>query len=86
MVDSVIWRWQCALEATEFRQLVRITDCLGAAWTDSSKEASFLLQQIGCPVAAGCTPLQQPTDTHFAKPAKDAARVEQDRLFDEAGC
>ena len=51
MIDSVLWRWQGLLEAKEFRQVVRITDCLTAAWTDSSKEAAFLLQQIGCPVA-----------------------------------
>ena len=80
VVDSIIWRWQCELEASEYRQALRVTDCLPAAWAAQSKEASFLLQQIGCPVAASCTPLQQPTDTHLAKPAKDAGRREKERL------
>jgi len=74
VADSIIWRWQLNLEASEYRQAVRVTDCLGAVWTPDSKEAAFLLQQINCPVAPGCTPLQQPTDTHLAKPAKDGGR------------
>ncbi len=79
-VDSIIWRWQCELEASEFRQVIRVTDCLPAAWADQSKEASFLLQQLNAPVAAGCTPVQQLTDTHMAKPAKDAGRNKKEEL------
>ena len=78
--DSVIWRWQLELEASEYRQAVRVTDCLGSVWSKPSKEAAYLLQQLNCPVAPGCTPLQQPTDTHLAKPAKDAGRAEKERL------
>ncbi len=57
-----------------------MTDCLPAAWASQSKEASFLLQQLNAPVAPGCTPLQQPTDTHLAKPAKDAGRRKKEEL------
>ena len=32
------------------------------------------------PGHATCTPLQQPTDTHMAKPAKDAGRLKKDEL------
>ena len=78
--DSIIWRWQLELEASEFRQAVRVTDCLGSVWTEASKEAAFLMQQVNCPVAPGCTPLQQPTDTHLAKPAKDAGRAKKEEL------
>ena len=79
-MDAVVWRWQAELEATEYRQLLRITDCCPASWSKQSKEAGFLLNQLQAPVAASCTPLQQPTDTHFAKPAKDAGRQEKERL------
>ncbi len=79
-VDSIVWRWQCELEASEFRQLLRVTDCLPAAWAKQFKEASFLLQQLNAPVGPGCTPLQQPTDTHLAKPAKDAGRRKKEQL------
>ena len=78
-MDAVVWRWQAELEASEYRQLLRITDCCPASWSKQSKEAGFLLNQLQAPVAASCTPLQQPTDTHFAKPAKDAGRQEKER-------
>ena len=80
VVDQIIWRWQCELEAAEYSQAVRCTDTLSAAWSKQSKEITWLLQQMGCPVPEGCTPLCQPTDTHLAKPAKDAGRQEKDRL------
>ena len=57
-----------------------MTDSLKAAWSDQSKQAAFLLQQLAAPVPPGCTPLAQPTDTHFAKPAKDAGRQKKDEL------
>ena len=79
-MDSVIWRWQCELDAQSTRQAIRVTDCCTSCWTDQAKEAGYLLQQMNCPVAASCTPLQQPTDTHLAKPAKDAGRAEKERL------
>ena len=79
-MDGVLWYWQCLLDASQYKQLIRITDCLGTAWTDQAKERAWLLHQVGCPVAAKCTPLQQPTDTHFAKPAKDAARRQKELL------
>ena len=79
-MDTIIWRWQTELEASEYRQALRVTDCCTSCWTEQAKEAAFLLGQINCPVAASCTPLQQPTDTHFAKPAKDAGRAEKERL------
>jgi len=41
VADSIIWRWQLNLEASEYRQAVRVTDCLGAVWTPDSKEAAF---------------------------------------------
>jgi hypothetical protein len=63
-VDSIIWRWQLELEASEYRQAIRVTDCLGSVWSKPSKEASYLLQQVNCPRAPSCTPLQQLTDTH----------------------
>ena len=75
VVDSIIWRWQQELEAEEYSQAVRITDCLGAVWTKKSKESSFLLGQVDAPVPPGCTPLCQPTDTHLAKPAKELAEL-----------
>ena len=80
MMDAIVWRWQAELEASEYRQLIRITDCCPASWSKQSKEAGFLLNQSQAPVAASCTPLQQPTDTHFAKPAKDAGAQEKERL------
>ena len=80
VVDQIIWRWQCELEAAEYDQALRCTDTLSAAWSKQSKEVTWLLQQFGCPVPEGCTPLCQPTDTHLAKPAKDAGRQEKDRL------
>ena len=80
VVDQIIWRWQCELEAAEYPQAVRCTDTLSAAWSKQSKEVTWLLQQVGCPVPEGCTPLCQPTDTHLAKPGKDAGRQEKDRL------
>ena len=43
-----------------------------------SKEAAFLLQQASALVARGCTTLQQPTDTHLAKPGKDGGRNIED--------
>ncbi len=39
-----------------------------------------MLQQLNAPVAPGCTPLQQPTDTHLAKQAKDAGRRKKEEL------
>ena len=80
VVDSIVWRWQTDLEATEYSRLVRVTDCLKAAWSEQSKEAAWLCNQLGVPVASGCTPLQQPTDTHLAKPAKDAGRRRKEEL------
>ena len=66
VVDSIIWRWQQELDAEQYDQAVRITDCLGAVWTDRSKESAYLLSQVDAPVPPGCTPLCQPTDTHLA--------------------
>ena len=80
VVDGIIWRWQCELEAAEYRQSLRTTDTLSAAWSKQGKHATWLLQQLGCPVPEGCTPLCQPTDTHLAKPAKDAGRVMKENL------
>eukprot|EP00974_Lingulodinium_polyedra_P080366 7785197-Lingulodinium_polyedra.AAC.1 len=80
VVDQVIWRWQLAEDAAEHRQAVRVTDCLSAVWSTPSKEAAWLYQQLQAPVAPGCTPLAQPTDTHLAKVAKDAGRKEKERL------
>ena len=74
VVDQIIWSWQVRLEAAEHIQQIRCTDTLSAAWSTQSKELTWLLGQLGCPVAEGCTPRSQPTDTHLAKPAKDAAR------------
>ena len=80
VMDSVLWRWQMLLDGQAHRQIVRITDSLGSVWSDKSRESAWLLNQIQCCVGAGQTPLQQPTDSHLAKPAKDAARKEQERL------
>ena len=80
MMDSIIWRWQLDLEASEYRQAIRVTDCCGSVWTSDSKQAAFLLQQANAPVAPGCTTLQQPTDTHLAKPGKDAGRGKKEEL------
>ena len=80
VVDQIVWRWQLELDAAEHKQAVRVTDCLGAVWSQGSKEAAFLLQQLQAPVAPGCTPLAQPTDTHLAKVAKDAGRKKKDEL------
>ena len=79
VVDSIVWRWQLALEASEYDQAVRVTDTLSAAWSKQSKEAAWLLQQMACPVPEGCTAISQPTDSHLAKPGKDAGRNEKDR-------
>ena len=49
VVDSIIWRWQCDLEASETTQAVRVTNCLGAVWSEQSKEAAFLLATDGYP-------------------------------------
>ena len=80
VVDGVIWRWQLELEASECEQAVRVTDTLSSAWSKQSKEAAWLLQQMGCPVPEGCTAISQPTDTHLAKPGKDAARQKKEDL------
>ena len=83
VVDSIVWRWQLDLEGSEFRAVVRLTDALPAAWTDCSKEACWLLNQLQVCVPKGLTAICQPTDTHFAKPGKDAARSEKERLRSE---
>ena len=75
MMDTITWRWQCELEAAEHRQHIRVTDCFGAAWTEQAKEYAWLAHCLQAPVGSSCTPLTQPTDTHLAKPAKDAASV-----------
>jgi hypothetical protein len=80
MVGQVVWRWQLALDASEHRQAVRVTDCLSAVWSKRSKHTAWLLQQMQAPVALGCTPLAQPTDTHLAKAAKDVGRKKKDEL------
>ena len=79
-MDSIIWRWQLDLEAAEYRQAVRVTDCCPAVWTQIGKHAAWLLQQANAPVAPGCTTLQQPTDTHLAKPGKDVGRAKKEEL------
>ena len=80
MMDSIIWRWQLALEASEYRQAIRVTDCCGSVWTKEAKQAAWLYQQANAPVAPGCTTLQQPTDTHLAKPGKDVGRAKKEQL------
>ena len=80
MMDGIIWRWQLALEASEYRQAIRITDCCGSVWTKEGKKAAWLYHQANAPVAPGCTTLQQPTDTHLAKPAKDVGRNKKEEL------
>ena len=79
-VDSVIWRWQQELEASEFVSQVRIVGAFRTAWTDQAQEVSWLTNAAQVCVAPGCTPLSQVTDTGLAMPAKAAARQEQDRL------
>ena len=79
-MDSIIWRWQMALEAAEYRQAIRVTDCCPAVWTPIAKHAAWLYQQANAPVAPGCTTLQQPTDTHLAKPGKDVGRAKKEEL------
>jgi len=80
VVDQIVWRWQLQLDAAEHRQAVRVTDCLGAVWSTRSKQAAWLLQQLQAPVAPGCTPLAQPTDTHLAKVGKDTGRQKKKEL------
>ena len=81
VVDSIVWRWQLDLEASECKGAgaVRVTDTLSAAWSKPSKEAAWLHQQIGVPVPEGCTAICQPTDTHLAKPGKDAGRSQKEQ-------
>ena len=56
-MDSIIWRWQMALEAAEYRQAIRVTDCCPAVWTTTAKKAAWLYQQANAPVAPGCATL-----------------------------
>ena len=65
------YHMKAQLDASHYKQLLRVTDCLGAVWTEQAKEYAFLSHALQAPVAPNCTPLQQPTDTHLAKPAKD---------------
>ena len=80
VMDGVLWRWQLETDGSEHRQILRVTDSLGVVWSEQSREAAWLLNQLQCCVGAGQTPLQQPTDSHLAKGAKDAARREEERL------
>ena len=68
------------MAAAEFRQAIRVTDCQGSVWTKAGKKAAWLYQQANAPVAPGCTSLQQPTDTHLAKPGKDVGRSKKEEL------
>jgi len=41
-VDSVIYRWQSELEASEFASQIRIVDAFRAAWTEQAQEMNWL--------------------------------------------
>ena len=57
-----------------------VSDALPCSWTDQARQTAFLNNILQAPVGHGMTPLQQPTDTHLAKPAKDCARSWQETV------
>ena len=71
-MDSIIWRWQMALEAAEYRQAIRVTDCCPAVWTPIAKHAAWLYQQANAPVAPGCLP---PCNSQLALTWQSLART-----------
>ena len=57
------------------KHAVLVSDALPCSWSEQSRQSAWLLGLIQAPVGSGMTPLQQPTDSHMAKPAKDTART-----------
>ena len=74
--DTVLWRWQQELTVKDHGgQAVIISDALPCSWSEQSRQSAWLLNLVQAPVGSGMTPLQQPTDTHMAKPAKDCDSI-----------